>query len=196
MFDDDQPDYFLDEDDTQEAQRPTQPQDSTVTQPAADPALRAGSVICFSGAADSDSAPSSASTPASDTKTVKPKRRRSRTTLRIILLASILVLGVAIYVRYFTPYISQARQQVYVTSVERRGVIFPTYEAQIVKADDITDNGRPYIPCTEVSVADQRCFDILARAIESHKPVTIVYSRYFGTLPWRGSSLTLVTDVQ
>ena len=57
----------------------------------------------------------------------QPKKRKSHFwawALTIIIIG----LGVTCYFRYFNPYITEARVTGYVTQIERRGMIFKTFE--------------------------------------------------------------------
>lgn len=170
-FDDSDPDYFLhdfsQQETPQQSDTPAAPSDRS---PAFD----------FSQA---PSAPSGAAT--------KPKRRRGCFWFFFIIF---IIAASALYVRYFIPYISESSATGFVTLVEKRGIIFHTFEAEMVSEYLLTDTARIYTRDIYFSIPD----DSLARALmkyqASGRPVTITCKRYYGTLPWRGASNTILTS--
>ena len=124
------------------------------------------------------------------------QRRRRR---RHILLGSAgflaLALAVAVGLRYFVPYATESRVRGFVTNVERRGLLFKTFEGEMITNEMLTDTTRIYQRSVTFSVPD----DSLARELQQRqstgRPVILLTKRYHGSLPWRGASTTIVTDI-
>lgn len=106
-----------------------------------------------------------------------------------------LVLGVCCYVRYFHPYAEDAQTVGYVSSVERRGIVFKTYEGELLTRETLTDTTHIYQRDFRFSVTD----DSLARLIRSYqgsgRPVCLTFERYYAPVAWRGASTNVVTAV-
>lgn len=122
-------------------------------------------------------------------------KKRKRHFWRWFFFILFVILGVAVYIRYFVPYAIESRTTGYVTRVEKRGIIFKTFEGEMISQSQLTDTARIYSRDFYFSIPD----DSLARVIQSYegtgKPVTLTCKRYFGTLPWRGSAKVIATAV-
>ncbi len=131
-------------------------------------------------------------TPADDTR---KKRHGCRKFLIWFVTLAIVALGLTFYLRYFNPYVTDARLTGQVLSVEKRGLIFKTFEAEMVTRDALTDTTRVYTRECSMTVAD----DALARRLQAlqctGRTVTISYERFYGTLPWRGGSNSVITGI-
>lgn len=126
-------------------------------------------------------------------RTEKPRRLRNILTLSlIVLLAAVLLF----YFRYLNPYVSEARISGFVTSVEKRGTIFKTFEGDMISVTALTDTVRHFTGDFVFSIPDED----LARKIMSlegtGKKVTIVYKKYHGSLPWRGATPNIAVALQ
>lgn len=124
------------------------------------------------------------------------KRHRLRRVLvwfGIIVMASLAVIG---YLRYFNPYVTDAHARGYITSVERRGIIFKTYEGEMITEQALTDTLRVYSRDFSFTIPDEKMARRLQEMQGTGRPVTIVFSRYYGMLPWRGGSTAVVTAVE
>lgn len=124
------------------------------------------------------------------------RRRKLRRGLIWTAVIIVAVLGAVCYVRYFLPYADDALATGYVRNVERRGLMFKTYEGELLTHEALTDTARIYQRDFTFSVPD----DSLARLIQSYqntgRQVTLTFERYYATLPWRGASKNVVTGVQ
>lgn len=131
-------------------------------------------------------------TPDDDTR---KKRHGCRKFLIWFVTLAIVALGLTFYLRYFNPYVTDARLTGQVLSVEKRGLIFKTFEAEIVTRDALADTTRVYTRECSMTVAD----DALARRLQAlqgtGRPVTVSYERFYGTLPWRGGSTSVITGI-
>lgn len=107
----------------------------------------------------------------------------------------VLILGVAFWLRYVNPYATECRVKGYVTAVEKRGIIFKTYEVDVVSEAALTDTARIYSHNLSFSLADPALVNHLQRMQGTGKPVTLRYKKYFGTLPWRGASKNVIDQV-
>lgn len=122
--------------------------------------------------------------------------KRKRHGWRWFFIIMFAALCVTIYIRYFVPYATESRTTGFVTRVEKRGIIFKTFEGEMISQSQLTDTTRIYSRDFLFSIPD----DSLARELQTHegsgRPVTITCKRYFGTLPWRGASNTIVTAIE
>lgn len=125
---------------------------------------------------------------------LKP-RRRIRFYLWLSLAAVIVGAIVAIYIRYFSPYIDGATQYGYVEGIEHRGMLFKTYEGVLIPYKELMDTTRVYHRDFIFTADNVKIATELKRAMLARRPVRVEYKRYFGTLPWRGSSQIIITHV-
>lgn len=116
--------------------------------------------------------------------------------LRWVVLTIGAVLGVIAYLRYGTPCVTDATDEVYILSIQREGLIFKTLEGEMVSRRELAGSDRVYSRGLSFSVEDEAIGEKLQEAKLSGKPLTVVYKRYYGALPWRGSSTTFITDVR
>lgn len=104
-------------------------------------------------------------------------------------------LGAAFYIRYYIPHTTDSRTRGYVTVVEKRGILFRTFEGELVPETQISDSSRIYSRDFQFSIPD----DSLGRVLQSYqgtgRPVTITTKKYYGSLPWRGATNTILTDI-
>ena len=125
---------------------------------------------------------------------LKPRRR---TALWLWLGAAILVIGLLIgmWLRYFSPYVTDAVQFGYVEHIEARGTIFKTFEGILLPYKELHDTTRIYNRDFIFTAADEKTATALKRAMLEGRPVAVEYRQYHATLPWRGSSKTIITAV-
>lgn len=114
--------------------------------------------------------------------------------LGIVALVLVAFVGIG-YFRYLSPIVDDAVMDVYVTDVQRRGVVFKTAEADVVVADRLVDMESAYTHPVGVTVADDVTAHILQSFQASGKPVRVRYRQYAATLPWRGESKIIVTGI-
>ncbi len=165
-LDDTHPDYFIDESE----------------EPRED-----GRTIKFNADGGEDSAPAAA--PAD---VVRPHARRWKW-IAIVVIVLIAVASGLIWFQYYNPYVEDARMKCYVVNVEKRGVLFKTFEADVLTEKSLTDSTRVYSNSISVSVPDA----VLARKLQdlqgTGKLVELNYETYKGVVPWRGASKTVIT---
>lgn len=122
-------------------------------------------------------------------------RRRGRRWIAILVVVCIVVISGLVYVRYFNPYAVESQVTGYVTNVERRGIIFKTYEGDMITESNLTDTAHVYSRAFTFTIPDAE----LARRIQatqgSGKKVKLYYSKYYGVLPWRGASKNVVENM-
>lgn len=125
----------------------------------------------------------------------RPPRRHTRVWLRVCLIL-VLILAAAFYIRYYMPYVTDSKIRGYVTNVEKRGLFFRTFEGEMISEAQLVDTARVYQRDVTLSLPD----DSLGRVLQSWqgtgRPVVVTVRRYYGTLPWRGATNTIVTDIQ
>ncbi len=183
---DEHPDYYIDDD----------PSSAAPGRPSPSPAPEQGKSISFE--TESSSADSSAGSAAADP--VQPaaprKPRRARKFLTWVVCISIAVIAVTIYIRYFNPYVTDARTRGYVTQVERRGIIFKTFEGEMISESALTDTTRVYSRDFNFTIPDDSLALRLQAVQGTGRQVTLTYKKYYATVPWRGSSVNVVTAVE
>lgn len=130
-----------------------------------------------------------------DFETEPRHRHRGRKFLVWIITLAVIALGVTFYLRYCNPYVAEAHMQAYVTGVEKRGMLFKTNEAQLISREAVTDTVHLYTHALSLSVASDSLVGVLRSYQGTGRPVTIVYERYYGSLPWRGASTGVITAV-
>ena len=124
-----------------------------------------------------------------------PPHRRSHKWLWILIFVALAGLGVTMWLRYFSPYVDNARMNIYVVSVERRGLIFKTYEADVISEAALTDTARVYSHRLNMSIENPTVAMELQSMQSTGKPLTISFKKYYGMLPWRGSSTEVITGI-
>ena len=79
--------------------------------------------------------------------------------------------------------------------VECRGIVFKTFEAEMVSEEYITDTIKRKENDFAFSVeSDSLSYRMMM--LQNHgKKLTVVYKRYILPLPWRGSEKCVATDV-
>ena len=122
--------------------------------------------------------------------------RRSRIPFWVWCLCGLAVVGLVIgcWIRFFSPYVEDATQYGYVENIEKRGMIFKTYEGTLIPYKELMDTTRIYNRDFVFSVADQKTAATLKQALYDSKPVRLSYRKYYATVPWRGANKIVVTD--
>lgn len=115
---------------------------------------------------------------------------------RWVMLTIGVMLGVIAYLRYGTPYVTDTTEVVYILSIQREGLLFKTFEGEMVSRTTLEGDGKVYSRGSSFSVEDDAVGQLLQAAKLSGKPVTVTYKRYYGALPWRGNSTTFITAVK
>lgn len=126
---------------------------------------------------------------------VTVERRRSGGWRWVVLTIGVM-LGCIAYLRYGTPYVTDATDQVYILSIQREGLIFKTFEGEMVSRSALEGTDRIYSRGSSFSVEDEAVGEALQQAKLAGRPVTVEYKRYYGSLPWRGNSTTFITAIK
>ncbi len=132
--------------------------------------------------------------PVSDTpRPGQPRRHTMRRILIWFIVIAAIVFGTGCYIRYFLPYADNACATGYVRNVERRGLLFKTFEGELLTNETLADTSKIYQRDFTFSVPD----DSLARLIQSYQDsgeqIKLTFKRYHATVPWRGASTNIVT---
>ncbi len=127
--------------------------------------------------------------------TPMPKPKRGRKVLWWTIAVCVAVLAVVFYLRYCSPYVEDARMTGFVTKVEKRGMIFKTYEADFISEAALTDTTRVYSHDVSFSVDNPEVIARLQQMQGTGRTVTVVYETYYATLPWRGESKSVITEI-
>ncbi|MCM1162908.1 MAG: hypothetical protein NC339_01445 [Muribaculaceae bacterium] len=183
----DDKDYFLSNFDDEEKKKEDTPAADTPDGQNTDASTQGGSDFQFTGPVPTDAE-------AAQTPQPKPRKRRHRWWWFWLCLFA-LAAG-AFYVRYFVPHTEESKITGYVTNVEKRGIVFKTFEGEMISENQLTDSSHIYQRDVVFSMPN----DSLGRAVQawqgSGKPVVLTVKKYYGTLPWRGATNTIVTDVR
>ena len=108
---------------------------------------------------------------------------------------AVLVLAAFIFFRFFFVYSSGVNTGD-INYFQKQGVIFKTYEGKMIQTGfRSAGNGVNGLKSNEFkfSVTDDSVAEKLMRC--SGKEVELHWKRYFGTLPWRGSSPYIVDEI-
>lgn len=121
----------------------------------------------------------------------------SRTTKIITIVSSIavLLLAIFIYFHFFFVY-STGVNAGDLNYFQKEGIVFKTYEGKIIQSGfKSVGKSTEGLHSNELkfSVTDKAVADKLMRA--SGKHVELRWKRYMGTLPWRGNSEYIATEV-
>lgn len=200
-------DYFLHDfneqkDKQQDKPQDSQPQAEDAPQQSSQPASANGQQFEF-GDQNQQSQPSAAQEPQPQPqpqpeplKPVKRKRGRFKRFMMWFVGILLVVLGVTVYIRYFVPYAEESKTRGLITSVEKRGLIFKTFEGDMISEVQMADTTRTYARDYSFSIPN----DSLGRVVQSYqatgKPVVLTTKRYYGNVPWRGATNVIVTDIQ
>lgn len=123
-----------------------------------------------------------------------PYRHRKLIIYGVTLLIFFMVL-LGLYIYYFTPQVEEAETYGYVENVEKRGLVFKTYEGVILPYRSVMDTARVYDKDFVFSAKDEHIAAELKKKQQSGKPVRVEYVRYRTSLPWRGEEKTVVVNV-
>lgn len=133
-----------------------------------------------------------------ETPLQEPRRKRSglRRFFCWFVFVVVVVIGVVFYIRYLNPYVTDAKVRGYVNSVERRGIIFKTFEMEMVSDAAMADSGRVYSRDCYFSIDNDSLAARLQRLQGTGERVVVSYETFYGTLPWRGASRSVATAVE
>lgn len=115
--------------------------------------------------------------------------------ITIISITVLIALSVFIYFRFFFVY-STGVNAGDINYFQRQGIVFKTYEGKMIQSGfrtASTDNNGLRSNEFKFSVTDRAVADTLMRC--SGKHVELRWKRYIGTLPWRGKSQYVATEV-
>ncbi len=121
------------------------------------------------------------------------KRNGFRKFLRWFSFFAVLVIAFMIYWSYFNVY-SDGERTGLLTKLSRKGNIFKTYEGEILignfqQAPNVMVPEKFYF-----SVKNKKLADTLMKL--QGKSISLKYQQYRNTLPWRGESVYMVSDLQ
>ena len=123
---------------------------------------------------------------------------RPRSRFKLWLWVTVCVVGcgliLALWLRFFSPYVEDATQFGYVENIERRGTFFKTYEGTLIPYKELMDTTRIYSRDFIFSVENEDAAKTLKQAQYNATPVRVNYKRYHASVPWRGASKIVVTD--
>lgn len=126
----------------------------------------------------------------------KPRRRRGLRVLGWFVGVTVLLVVTAFYIRYYVPHTEESRTRGYVTLVEKRGIVFKTFEGEMISDSRLTDTAKVYARDVRFSIPGDSLGRVVQEFQATGRPVVITTKKYYGTLPWRGATNTILTDIQ
>lgn len=124
----------------------------------------------------------------------KPKKRHHFWTWFFIII--LVALGGTFWVRYCNPYVTDAQVRGFVVMVEKRGIIFKTFEGEMMRKAALDDTTSIYSRDFSFSIDN----DSLAMRVQSfagtRQQVLVTYRSYYGALPWRGASRNILEAIE
>ncbi len=114
--------------------------------------------------------------------------------ISIVSLVLLLALTIFVYFRFFFVYSSGVNAGD-INYFQREGVLFKTYEGKMIQSGFKSGSNIDGLHSNEFkfSVTDDALADTLMRC--SGKHVELRWKRYMATLPWRGNSQYVATEV-
>lgn len=115
--------------------------------------------------------------------------------LTIIISAVVIGLAAIVYFHFFFVY-SRGVNAGDINYFQQQGIVFKTYEGKMIQSGfKAAGTQTAGLRSNEFkfSVTDQKVADSLMRC--SGKHVELRWKRYMGTLPWRGASEYIVTEI-
>ena len=115
--------------------------------------------------------------------------------ITIVIITAVLALTLFIFFRFCFVYSSGVNAGD-INYFQREGVVFKTYEGKMIQSGfKSTEKGVNGLHSNEFkfSVTDKAVADSLMRC--SGKHVELRWKRYLGTLPWRGNSQYIATEI-
>lgn len=115
--------------------------------------------------------------------------------ITIVIITAVLALTLFIFFRFCFVYSSGVNAGD-INYFQREGVVFKTYEGKMIQSGfKSTEKGVTGLHSNEFkfSVTDKAVADSLMRC--SGKHVELRWKRYLGTLPWRGNSQYIATEI-
>ena len=125
-------------------------------------------------------------------------RGYNRLKLTLYSIVAIIIISIFswLWLRYFSPYTTEAMESGRIMEMKCQGHIFKTYEGMLLseKYIDVPDKWLEYdFP---FSVANDSIARQIMRLKGSGKRVTLTYEEYKGTVFWRGNSHRIITGVE
>ena len=133
--------------------------------------------------------------PESEWEHLKPRKRNWR--FWVLCGAGAVLIGIliALYMRFFMPYVQDASMCGYVEGIERRGRVVTTFEGVLLPYKELKDTTRVYKKDFLFSTTDEAMATQLRRMQYANRPVRVEYKVYKGWLPWRGDENVIITKV-
>lgn len=126
-------------------------------------------------------------------QTIGKRGNGLRKVMALVLAVVAAVVIVWTIVVFWMPYVSEAQQRGAIVQVRQEGLIFKTFEGQMITDERLADTVHVYQRDFIFSVEDDSIARDLMELQSTGKRVTLTYKEYRGALPWRGSSKIIVT---
>lgn len=127
-------------------------------------------------------------------QTIGRKDGSLRKAIMTMIAVAVFVMIVWIVVIFWLPYVSEAQQRGVIMQVRQEGLIFKTFEGQMITDERIADTTHIYQRDFIFSIENDSIARKMMELQATGRRVVVTYKEYRGTLPWRGSSKIVVTD--
>lgn len=116
-----------------------------------------------------------------------------RKAIAILVTTAIIAVAVWTTIVFGVPYVNEAQQRGAIVQVRQEGLIFQTFEGQMITDERLADTVHVYQRDFFFSIEDDSIARDLMELQSTGRRVTLSYKEYRGALPWRGSSKIIVT---
>ncbi len=122
---------------------------------------------------------------------------RRHDTLRLMLMAAIILMALLlcwwVWARYFHPSV-EGRERGYIMQVTSEGSLLKTIEGKML-SQRLVDDTIAYEADVRFTIRDDSLVAKVKQYEGTGQRVVLYYKHYDGTLPWRGSSNIIATDI-
>lgn len=126
-------------------------------------------------------------------QTIERGSKKMRNAIVILVAAAVLMVILWLTIEFAVPFVSEAQQRGAITQVRHEGMIFKTFEGQMVTDERLADTIHVYQRDFFFSVENDSVARDLMKLQSTGRRVTLTYKEYRGALPWRGNSKIIVT---
>ena len=128
--------------------------------------------------------------------TIDLNSRKKRKIYAIIIAVLLVIFAVWAYFRYYSPYVTDAQETGYIMKIEKRGILFKTYEGEMISMTSLEDTSRIYQRDFVFSFENDSIARLAMDLQGNGEKVKLRYKSYDGLLPWRGASKNIITAIE
>lgn len=128
--------------------------------------------------------------------TINLRSVRRRKIYAWIITIFVFVFALWVYFRYYNPYVTDAQETGYIMKIEKRGLLFKTYEGEMISVTSLEDSARTYQRDFVFSFENDSIAKLAMDLQGNGEKVKLRYKSYNGLLPWRGASKNIITAIE